>query len=778
MIFLRKNIELIYLFFIAIQVVLISQYCINSLPIVLPHYFYFESVAIVFNDHKRVELLSYLFGVIVLGLFFVSILLGENRIDRKVKRYGKATLLALTTLKNIKLLTMATLFLILLPIIVFQSKGIYLGKLFIQLLGLTVSLFFPFWKYLLRYNPQKIAYILKIISVLQKYLRKFPYHSFQKKFLVLSQKKFFYLSLILIGFVQLGYLFYDPIVNQPKIITEYLSIPETTILSNGQKIKNTSYLKQLNAETSIINKDSSNPFLTQKLNTSQTDEWLKSNQFEIRWQVLSRFMIHHNSFMFIPISDFMLDKNIHTINAQYGLGGTQFFAKVFSLIGDVSFDNWLKVSYAFYYFYFGLFVAIVFAITRSLAWTTAIFLVSLTLVNNRGYDFLLLPPGESPWRHFFDIAIIYFLYLYGEKKRIIYYLFALGLGILSVALSPQVGLMIFVATIVSGIFYTYYEKRPLMLILMASFIALIAAMGSFVFLSSANDLAQYYLDGVIGFPISSLQLFKIFVFFSLGYVVFLKILRDRLLPNYGYLLFLIIYAQELILYVVWHYDINGFKSRAFIYVLTVALLLFPFRKMVSHNRWKNYFVLAFSLTIATVYIGSIANVHKSKRDYEKIFDHHVTYQWTMDRAHILSTMNPIYFQNGVDLIQKYSKAQNGIYIVSEYDNFLPFLAHKYSLMPFFDLKWYLLTPKELHKSITTLQTKKPKYLFVDTGIDRDLNLEIIDSELPEIGYLHQESIWRAQRLRLLNDVFQGVANDYELVEKGDLISVYQRKDLP
>jgi len=148
----------------------------------------------------------------------------------------------------------------------------------------------------------------------------------------------------------------------------------------------------------------------------------------------------------------------------------------------------------------------------------------------------------------------------------------------------------------------------------------------------------------------------------------------------------------------------------------------------------------------------------------------------MDRAHIISTMNPLYFQNGVDLIQKYSNGQNGIYIVSEYDNLLPFLAHKYSLMPFFDLKWYLITPKELDKSIKTLQVNKPEYIFIDTGIDRNVNNEIIDQKLPKIGYLNQESIWRVQRLKLLNEVFQSVANDYQLVEKGYLISVYKRKD--
>ena len=652
----------------------------------------------------------------------------------------------------------------LLPVLLFRSGGAFEGKLIIQIIGLCATIIFPFWNYFLRYNHGKIERIIGVMIFSKNYLNSSN---------SLLHKKSFYISVLIIGFLQLGYLFYDPIINQPKIINEYFNLPEETILKDGQRIENTAYFKVVKPFQSdnILDVDT---FTANHLPYSTEQEWLASNTFEIHWQIMSRFMIHHNSFIFIPLSDFSLDKNISSINAQYGIGSTWAFEKLLSKVNNLSLDGWLKLSYLFYYIYFALFITVTLAITRNLAWTSMIFLLSLTVINHRGYDFLLLPPGESPWRHIFDIIILYCLFLYVEKKNFIYYLLALLFGVFSIVINPQIGTMIFTATIVSGIFYVFREKFHIKRVIITTVAAIIMVGMCFIYFSSANDVAQYYIDGVLGFPISVKQMFKIFVMILIGYLLLWKIIKDRLSLNYMYLVFLVIYSQELILYVVWHYNGDGFKSRAFIYILTVALLLFPFRSLIL-ERWKNYVIIAITVVVAIVYIGSVSRVQLNKRQYEKIFEHHKTYEWNMDRAHIISTMNPVYFQDGVDLIQKYSKGQNGIYIVSEYDNFLPFLAHKYSLMPFFDLKWYLITPKELDKSIKTLENKKPEYLFVDTGIDRDLSNEIIDSKLPKIGYLHEESVWRAQRLKLLNVVFQGVASEYQLIEKGHLISVYKRK---
>jgi len=832
MIFFRKNIGLIYIFLLAIQVVLIAHYTTKSLDIETASYFYFDSVALYFNGNKRSELIEYIVGVAFIGLFFIGIVLAEAKLSISVKRYAKTVLSALFVIQNRRLILFSSFLLIFLPLLIYFIGKSFEGKLFFQILGFVGSLIFPYLYYFLR-NDQRIDEIKRFLEHFEMSL------DIGKSIL---NKKYFYLAVLLFGYLQLGYLFYEPIFNQPKIINEYFNIPEKTVLKNGAVVDNTQYWnknlpslitmkydvatdrkftncltatpEELNVFTPSYNDTvmfydvKSSQFCIngllqlksfegvhnselyhvlqnaqvkarelEKISLSDSDtDFLSFNEFETHWQILSRFMIHHNSFMFIPISDFSQEKNISAINAQYGMGSAWIFEKFLSWKDNISLDGWLKLSYLFYNIYFGLFIAVTFLITRSLPWTAMIFLLSLAIVNNRGYDFLLLPPGESPWRHIFDIVILYCLYLYSEKKNFAYYFLALCFGIISVAINPQIGAMIFTATVVAGLFYAYREKTHSVRMIFSVIIATILALSTFILTSSTNDLAHYYIDGVIGFPISFHQMFKIFLLIILGYTLLWKIIKDRLSTNYIYLIFLVIYAQELILYVVWHYDSDGFKARAFIYILTVALLLFPLRDILF-SRWKNRLMVATITIVGIIYIQSVADVQKSKRQYEKIFEHHKTYEWNMDRAHIVSTMNPLYFQNGVDLIQKYSKDHNGIYIVSEYDNFLPFLAHKYSLMPFFDLKWYLITPKELGKSIDTLTKNKPEYIFVDTGIDRNLNNEIIDPKLPQIGYLNQESIWRVQRLKLLNEVFQQVSSDYQLVEKGYLISVYKRKDV-
>ncbi|MGD9971109.1 MAG: hypothetical protein AB7S65_11720 [Sulfuricurvum sp.] len=767
---LRNNISIVYIFLLAVQVALSAQYFAYSLPISIPDYVYFESVATYFNDHKRVELIAYMVGVMTIGLYFIAVLIIEKKMSKKARWYCLATFSTLNNLKNQKLLVISGVLYIIFPIAVYHLSTPFIIKFLLQIIGLIGSSVFPFWGYLSRYKSKKI----KLAQI-----------SYLKLKNIMSNKSF-YIIFLGFGFLHLGYLFFNPIVHQPKIINEYMNIPEQTILKNGYLVNNQQYLKKLLlGESSLQDAGKKDQFELhgnavdlEKLDINEyvSKDWLKKNSFELHWQVLSRYMIHHNSFMFIPIGDFELGKKWGDINAQYGLGSAWLFEKLLAWQNSISLDGWLKLSYGFYYIYFVFFVAIVFSITRSLSWTTLIFLLSLALVNNRGYDFLLLPPGESPWRHIFDIVILYLLFLFAEQKKLFFYITALLFGVLSIALSPQIGIMIFLATIVSGIFYALREKFHVWPVVISSTVSVVVAGYCFILSSSANDLAQYYLDGVIGFPIKFHQMFKIFLMIIIGYIFLWKILKERLSLNYVYLVFLVIYAQELILYVVWHYNGDGFKSRAFIYVLTIALLLFPFQKIVA-DRWKNILLIFSTVAIGVFYITSVIRVNQSKNLYEQIFKQHISYEWKIDRAHIISTMNPVYFQNGVDLIQKYSNGRNGIYMISEYDNFLPFLAHKYSLMPFFDLKWYLVTPRELNKSIQTIKDAKPEYLFVDTGIGRDLNNEIIDVTLPEIGYLHQESIWRVERLRLLNKIFESVAPNYELVEKSYLISVYKRKDL-
>lgn len=765
MVFIKKNFYYLYSFLLAVQLILVIHYVLEWLTgyFHIPAYDYYQSVVLYFNGYKKLELIEYMITVFLLGIFFAIMFFGKGYFEKKTK----FSALYLTRSPSG---IFFVLFVVLLTGAFFRMGSSYaFVKISLSTLLFVGLIWLPwFMKRIVRQGRTK-----RIDHWLSK----------------LSLGKAFYVSLIVFGYIQLVGIFYEPIFHQTKIITEYWNVNELTRLDSNQTVDKETYLGTILQKANVDDvtlKDLTRFNLSKKqLNTdvssidlhltNQENEFLKKNLFELHWQVLSRFMIHHNSFMYIPIKELEMKKDIQSINAQYGLGSTWIFSKLFALSNGVSIEKWLQLSYAVYYVYFAFFLLITYLLTRDIAITAIVFLLALASVNLRGYDFLILPPGESPWRHFFDLWVVFLLYYFGKTQKIVFYWGALLFGIVSIAINPQIGIMIYVPVIVTGLIFVAMQKKSFLSISIGILVATIMAFFVFNLSSSANDLAKYYIDGVIGFPISAKQMLVFLVLIALGYTVVLKILpqlsRENILP----LSFLFFYAQELLVYVVWHYNGDGLKARAFIYILTIALMLYYLSISWSKKLQRGILFLATVYAVFT-YSKSINNVQHSKKEYNKIFDTHAVYEWNMKRAHFVSTMNPRGFQNGIDLIQKYSSDQNGIYIISEYDNLLPFLADKYSMMPFFDLKWYLITPKELNKSIKTIQTNQPEYIFVDSNINRDYEKEVIDLKTPIIGYLHQESVWRVQRLMLLKQIFDTVETEYELIEKGTLISVYKRKD--
>lgn len=764
-----------YLTLLALNLIFFNHYFVNSLKISLPSYPYFAGVVLYFNPHKKLELLEYLFGTIWLGLWFILVIIAQRKLTTRVRRYMKISINGFFSRVN-WVVCYATLLIInvLLYNVINNFASYAIFAVLIQLLCLLASITLPVWSYLTRFGYTGIFNSKRVISKQNNLALSDVVES--------KRQKIAWSLLSLVAFSFLVYIFYNPIVKNPKIINEYFNIPEQTIIkANGETklVENAAYWQQYFVSNKMLKESVSLFNLNHELasqhtvdvDTNEAKLFMDANQYEIRWQLASRFMIHHNSFMFIPISSLMLHESSVQINAQYGLSNAKLFAYFFNKFGDISFDNWLRVSYSFYLVYFLMLILVIAFITRSYAWTAIILVISLSLENLHGYGFLLLGPGESPWRNLLDLLSLLMIFIYSRRKTFKFYAIALFLGFVSIIFNPQIGIMILVATILSGVFYAIYERLNIKRTLILSISTLVVAFYLYTNGVSHDDLVKYYLDGVLGDHVSFTSFLLLFIVIAVLYLAIREIINRQFTRNYVYLIFLIIYSQELLLYAIWHFNIGGFLTRGYIYVITLLLLVFQFKDYCSENFKKMLCVIALG-----VYGYSVVFMLQSKYQYDKIFDQHVIYNWNLDRAHITSTMNPVYFENGVKLIDKYSKNKNGIYIISEYDNFLPFLAHKYSLMPFFDMKWYVVTPRELNKTIDLLKTQQPEYLFVDTGIDRNLNNEIIESSLPTIGYLNQESVWRVQRLKLLNLVFQSVASNYIMVESGSLISVYKLKN--
>ena len=107
-----------------------------------------------------------------------------------------------------------------------------------------------------------------------------------------------------------------------------------------------------------------------------------------------------------------------------------------------------------------------------------------------------------------------------------------------------------------------------------------------------------------------------------------------------------------------------------------------------------------------------------KEGFYKTFGNHAVYRWDFSPAKLISTIDPAVISGSLALIQKYSPGENyGIYIISKYDNLLPFMAGRYSLMPHFSLMGYLLDESSFRRVVGAVKVNAPRYFYADKDIE-------------------------------------------------------------
>lgn len=506
-------------------------------------------------------------------------------------------------------------------------------------------------------------------------------------------------------------------------------------------------------------------------------EFLDKNRFELHWQILNRWVIHHHNFILGPINEYALGKDLKDIFMQYGWLNILLIKNIMEWLGGISYNNYFIVFFSFYFIYYSSYVGITYWIFRKISYTLVVSALAFASQNSIGFQFLFLGPGMNPIRHFFDIFVLGLFYAYCRHGRIRYLLISLMLCFIAILNNNQFGLFLLVALLFSAMIKSlrdgYKMKYIDILILITSSI-----LGIVIFAVSKigpDYMSKYYLAGLLGAPLSMRTFFLILLFISIGYLILLKSYKKKVeCAIIG--LFLLIYSQELLIYYVWGGVSDHFKALVPIYALTAVYLL---KILIDNNitikKHEKAITTALVIISLCFYIPSVGKYYKTKQEFDRVFDTHQTYQWNMERGHFVSTMNPKYFEDSIQLIQKYSP-QNGIYMISKYDAFLPFMAKRYNAMPYIEMSQFLITKNEMQNVIDTVNSKQPEFLFVDTDINRNLNTDIVNSKAPNIGYLHNESVWRVQRLNLLKDVFNAVRDDYEPLEKALLVTVYQRKN--
>ena len=505
-------------------------------------------------------------------------------------------------------------------------------------------------------------------------------------------------------------------------------------------------------------------------------KFIKNNKFEIHWQILNRYYIHHQNHLYAPVNELLLGKNFDDVFSQYGKMNALVLSKILDKLGGFDFSKYMSVSYSFYYIYVALFAVMVFGFFKRKDYILSWLLLTVASFNFTTDEFLRIAPGANPLRHFFDIFVLMFLYLYLRKKQKIFLILTEMAVLLAVLNESMTGMFILLS--VTGALFVknfIFDKKNYFEI-----ITLIVSLplGYFVKLAGENKVdyaAGYFLSGLLGFPTPKTAMLVFAVLIALGYVVLLKqfLNKDEKKPVIYFYVTAFFYAQALLFYYMWGSDFNHLL--VYFPIFSFVILAYLFDSNLKTKYPKIHTTLISSILVFSVgfYIVSLCKYYPNLYLFNKIFRTHKVYEWTLPHTNFVSTMNPKYFEDSVKLVQKYSK-DNGIYIVSKYDSFIPVISGKYSNMPYIEVSNFLTSKKEIDNNIKVLKTAKPEYLFVDKDIDRDFAHDILYNEY-EFNHLFHESVWRYQRLLLMRDVFNSVRNDYEPLESSYLLTVWKRK---
>jgi hypothetical protein len=562
-------------------------------------------------------------------------------------------------------------------------------------------------------------------------------------------------------FVHLIYMVYPYLSGNLHITNDYLDVCEETLIS-GVYVNNCDYARSLNA-------------MGKSINVSQNSaEFLKKNRLELSWQRQCGWFMHHHNVLLASINEYSLGKNLSLISNQYGLLNVVSLRYLLEVTGGVTFHNYCRILYSFYPLYFLLFFALCFLLTRKTYFILLAAVLGLTCFNKLGYLFVNLAPGFNPIRQLGCIFVVASLFLYLSNRNIRYLTLLVLSSAFSILSNTEFGFFTIVALVVTlSIKVSLEREEPRLKEVIGIFVICLTAGLIGLFEAGRNPSSQYYVKGISGGLINRTTSSFILCLISLFYVFLFKALKTRHSLRH-IASFLFFYSQAVLLYYVWNPHPNHFYSIATPLILTLVVFLkigVDETGMRLHE--KRVFALLSFFFLFWLYLPSLHGYYREWNRYEKIFEDHRVYSWNLPRAKFYSTMDPRFFSEDINLIRKYSGNAKAIYILSKYDNFLPFLAEKYSAMPHSELAVNLVTPKEVDASIDVLQKRQPPYIFVDSDIDA------VFAHNPLYAFASQYFDFSDKTMMLdqLRVVFCAVKAQYCPVATGGFLTVYKRQGL-
>ncbi len=510
-------------------------------------------------------------------------------------------------------------------------------------------------------------------------------------------------------------------------------------------------------------------------------QFYNANLLEYYHQNIGRGQINHIGHILNPLNEYALGKSPENIYMQYGLGNTFIMKWIMDLFGGLSIKSYYKI-YVLYIIYYLSFLLMILYLFKDDTYVLGTYSIIPVCFFFQGYIAFTLAPGIIPSIHLLDTSAIIFLIAFFRRNNHAYLAVAIFLVLVSALINRQFGAALMAALLASLGLYAFEntegKKRYFWLTLLACFVVLAVAVLRFSTLGKTSQVFPNFLEGLFSWPANPQVIFLtvIYLVISYGYLIFLK--NQRFYLKYVYI-FVFIYAHIFLLYFYWSGLLNHLIPVIPFCWLQLFIMLYIARKELFPDRTvagKVVNLLVITLTILSVLciLPAGAIFYKEKRQFHDNFKNHRTYEWQMDRAQVITTIDQKIMEKAILLVQTYSDKENpGICILSKYDGLIPFLANRYSIMPFSELNSYLFSRKEYEAALETVREQTPRYLFVDNNL-RDHGPEPW-ANLYTASLFSAERISRMGRYALLYKIFLQIEADYKKIDQTELISVYERK---
>ena len=513
-----------------------------------------------------------------------------------------------------------------------------------------------------------------------------------------------------------------------------------------------------------------------KISEEQID-FINKNRFEMSHSHEQLANIFHHHFQLLnPIKELALGRPIREVVSLYGLSFVP-VSLAMKYTGGINYNSFLTIFFSSYLVYFACFVGMLVVVFRDLRYVAIVFLLALACVKALGYIAIFVGIGFAPLRHFHDIFVIFFLFLYLKKSHFAWLFAALAAalaGILLDRMYGSFGILAFFAVLIVRMAVDHgreVEKWTL-------FLGIPAYAFLFWFTGQAVAPSPYVgsiFDGILGFYVSGIKIGLFFVGFISAKITLVYLMKRHFDQMLYLSLFLVLYMEALLFYWLSIPERGHLLAILPVAILAIASIMRFGLPAIMSVRAERSSVMAALLFAGVISLLASLQFWGTMKSIQEVEANHKIFEWPFKNTQIRSTMDPALFNEASQLIQRWSP-QSGVHIISRFDTLITWLSEKYSLMPHSDMISYLNGPVAHAKVVSVLRTERPDLLFVDSCIE----CNFVTSK-PNTNYwlmaphLHDGLALKIGRLNQLQDVFRDIKDDYELVERGALISVYKLK---